>query len=120
MRYGADRPEFRRSDLFGDRLSPGDVHNTGIHADRPDDERHRQRAGDMRDANALGDVYERLYRNGADDQHGNRLCRGLICRFDFEGYPLIPGQSTAYNAPNSNYSWYICTNATDKIAVTGN
>ncbi len=36
------------------------------------------------------------------------------------GYPLVPGQSSAYNAANSNQASIICLNTTDKVAITGN
>lgn len=36
------------------------------------------------------------------------------------GYPLLPGQSIAYNAANSNQVYLICDGTTDKIAITGN
>lgn len=36
------------------------------------------------------------------------------------GYPLLAGQSMAYNAANSNQAYLICSNTTDIIAITGN
>ncbi|CAL4866743.1 hypothetical protein MMA231_00987 [Asticcacaulis sp. MM231] len=36
------------------------------------------------------------------------------------GYPLVAGQSIAYGAANASQGYIICTNAADKVGVTGN